>query len=331
MITANPGRENSGKLDCHVHLVGNGRKGSGCWIKMSGAWHQLLSRFMAHMIGMPVGFNHEDFDEIYVDRLAGFVRDSSMSHVLLFAQDEVYNEDGTKRDFGSFYVPNSYMFSVCEAHPEFLPTVSIHPARKDALEELDLCLARGARMLKLLPNCLNVDCSRPAYDPFWEKMAEAGLPLLAHTGGEMTVPVANKLYQDPAYLRRPLEIGVKIIAAHAASNSGLFDPNHFKDLLEMMREFPHLYADTSALNTPLRSGVLHAILDCDLRDRFVHGSDFPVPVGVWYASMRGLIDRQARQQAAAIPNLIERDYFLKQAMGFSDSHFTKLWQILRPL
>mgnify|MGYP001068843481 CR=1 FL=1 len=95
--------------------------------------------------------------------------------------------------------------------------VSIHPARRDALDELDRCLERGARALKLLPNCLDVNCSLPRYDSFWEKMAAAGLPLLAHTGGEMTVPVANPRYQDPEFLRRPLEIGVKVIAAHAAS------------------------------------------------------------------------------------------------------------------
>ena len=36
-------------------------------------------------------------------------------------------------------------------------------------------------MLKLLPNCHNIDCNDRRYTRFWEKMAEAGLPLLAHT------------------------------------------------------------------------------------------------------------------------------------------------------
>jgi hypothetical protein len=34
-------------------------------------------------------------------------------------------------------------------------------------------------------------------------MAAAGLPFLCHTGGEMTVPVINRAYQDPRILRRP--------------------------------------------------------------------------------------------------------------------------------
>ena len=318
------------KLDCHVHLVGNGLKGSGCWIRMSG-WHRWLGGFMARMIGMPVSFEHPDFDEAYVERLAGFVRESSVDQVLLLAQEEVYNEDGTKRQFGSFHVPNDYLFDVCRKHREFIPAVSIHPARKDALEELDRCLALGARALKLLPNCLDIDCSRPAYDRFWEKMAESGLPMLAHTGGEMTVPVANKLYQDPRYLRRPLEIGVKIIAAHSASNSSFWDTDYFDILVGMMREFPNLYADTSALNTPVRSSAFAKVLRCDLRERFIHGSDFPVPVGTWYVRLRGLIDGPARARAAKISNLIERDYFLKEAMGFEEGHFTRLWDILRPV
>ncbi len=295
---------------------------------MSG-WHRMMGEMMRRMIGMPVGVEDEDFDEIYVRQLAGYVRDSSLDHVLLLAQDEVYHENGTKRDFGSFHVPNNYLFSVCEENPEFLPAVSIHPARRDALEELDRCLARGARALKLLPNCHDVNCSAPMYDAFWEKMAAGGLPMLAHTGGEMTVPVANKKYQDPRFLRRPLEIGVKVIAAHATSNSSFWDTDYFDLMLEMMAEFPNLYADTSALNTPVRSSALKKILKCDLRERFLHGSDFPVPVGTWYVWARGLIDGKSREDAANTSNLIERDFLLKEAMGFEEAHYTRLWHVLR--
>lgn len=291
----------------------------------------MMGHLMCRMIGMPVGFEDDDFDSIYLERLCGFVAKSSVDQVLLLAQDEVYNDDGSKRKFGSFHVPNDYLFAVCAEHPEFLPAISIHPARRDALEELDRCLALGARALKLLPNCHDVNCSAPAHDPFWEKMAGAGLPMLAHTGGEMTVPVANKLYQDPRFLRRPLEIGVKVIAAHAASGSSLWDRDYFDDLLGMMAEFPNLYADTSALNTPIRSSALARILDSNLQERFLHGSDFPVAVGTWYARLRGLIDGESRSWAAKTSNLVERDFILKQAMGFDEKHFTRLSQVLRQM
>jgi predicted TIM-barrel fold metal-dependent hydrolase len=297
---------------------------------MSG-WHRMMGGLMAKMVGMPISYLHEDFDEVYVARIVEMLQTSSLDHALLLAQDEVFNEDGSKRPFGSFHVPNEYLFSICEKHPEFLPAVSVHPTRRDSLEELDRCLGRGARALKLLPNCLNVNCSLPRYDSFWEKMAAEGLPLLAHTGGEMTVPVANPRYQDPEYLRRPLEIGVKVIAAHAASSSALLDRDYFDHLVKMMAEFPQLYADTSALNTPFRSAAFRRIVECDLKDRFVHGSDYPVPVGAWYIRVRGLIDGKTRATAAKIENLLERDFFLKQAIGFDESHFTRLGEILRKI
>lgn len=297
---------------------------------MSG-WHRMMGEMMRRSIGMPVGVTDPEFDRIYVERLVGHVRESSLDQALLLAQDEVYDTGGRKRDFGSFYVPNEYLFSVCEAHPEFLPAPSIHPARLDAMEELERCLARGARALKLLPNCHDVNCSDPRYDRFWQGMAEAQLPLLAHTGGEMTVPVANAAHQNPRVLQRPLEIGVKVIAAHCASNSSFWDPNYFDDLMRMMDEFPNLYADTSALNTPMRSGVMRRVLHSSHIDRFVHGTDFPVPIGTWYARLRGLIDGDDRRQAARISNLLERDYFLKRAAGFEETHFTNLAKVLRPL
>jgi predicted TIM-barrel fold metal-dependent hydrolase len=256
---------------------------------------------------------------------------SSLDKALLLAQDEVYDETGQKLEFGSFYVPNEYLFKVCDRHPEFVPAVSIHPGRKDALEELERCLAGGARALKLLPNCQNVNCALPDYDEFWRRMAASGLPFLCHTGGEMTVPVFNRAYQDPRILRRPLELGVKVIAAHSSGNSHFFDPNHFGELVRLMDEFPGLYADTSALNSPIRSGVLKQVKESGRLDRFLHGSDFPVPVGALWVRLRGLISTAQWREAGRIANLIERDAYLKRAIGFDDAHFTRLGEVLRPV
>src|SRR5438034_4729764 len=153
---------------------------------------------------------------------------------------------------GSFYVPNDYVLELARQHPEFLPAVSIHPARRDAIEELDRCITEGAAMMKCLPNCHNIDCCNPGYTRFWERMAEAGLPLLAHTGGEHTVPVIRKDYSDPRILKRPLEIGVTVIAAHCATKSGLTDREYFDVFADMTKQFPNLYGDLSAFNVPIR-------------------------------------------------------------------------------
>ncbi len=319
------------RYDCHVHLVGNGLNGSGCWLRVEGLWLKGLSEVMRRAVGMPLPLTHRDFDEKYVEALSALIRGSYVDKALLLAQDEVYDDAGTKLAFGSFHVPNDYLFKVCAAHPEFVPAVSIHPGRKDALAELERCLAGGARALKLLPNCQNVNCALPQYDEFWRRMATAGLPFLCHTGGEMTVPVINRSYQDPRILRRPLELGVKVIAAHSSGNSHFFDQNYFGELLKLMDEFPHLYADTSALNSPVRSGVLKQVLAAGRPGRFLHGSDYPVPVGALWVRLRGLITGAQRRDAGRIDNLIERDAFLKRSMGFAEGHFTQLGEILRPL
>ena len=319
------------RYDGHVHLVGNGLSGSGCWLRLDGLWHRALGEVMRRTIGLQSKATEPDFDESFVVHLAGLVAGSSLDAALLLAQDEVYDEEGKKLNFGSFYVPNDYLFKVCARHHGFVPAVSIHPGRKDALEELDRCLASGARALKLLPNCQNVDCSLPEYDEFWRRMAAAGLPFLCHTGGEMTVPVINRAYQDPRVLRRPLELGVKVIAAHSSGNSHFFDQNHFGELIRLMDEFPQLYADTSALNSPIRSGVLRSVKESGRLGRFLHGSDYPVPVGALWVRLRGLITTAQWREAGKIANLIERDAYLKRAMGFDDGHFTRLGEVLRPV
>src|SRR5262249_12018950 len=156
-----------------------------------------------------------DLESLYINRLLELVRGSSLQAAVILAQDLVYDEQGqTIKDAGSFYVPNDYVLGLAKKHPEFLPAISIHPARADALEELSRCLAAGAVMLKCLPNCQNINCNDRRYTRFWERMAEARLPLLAHTGGEHTLPVLRPEYADPRVLALPLECGVTVIAAH---------------------------------------------------------------------------------------------------------------------
>src|SRR6185369_3534898 len=176
-------------IDMHVHIVGNGAGGTGCWLRLD-FWHRPLANFMLWHVGLPAHAMAGDLDRLFVERLAQLVRESSLGAVVILAHDNVYDDQGKiMADAGSFYVPNDYVLQLARQNPQFLPAVSIHPARPDALEELDRCLAGGAVMMKCLPNCHNIDCNDRRYTRFWERMAEAGLPLLAHTGGEHKVPV----------------------------------------------------------------------------------------------------------------------------------------------
>lgn len=318
-------------LDFHVHIVGTGAGGTGCWLRV-GKWHRPLATWMLHHIGMPSDAFERDFDSLYVERLLAQIRQSSLGVALILAHDEVYDANGQRMEgAGSFYVPNDHVLRLAEEHPEFLPAVSIHPARPDALVELERCLAAGAVAMKCLPNCHNIDCNDRRFTKFWERMAEAGLPLLAHTGGEHTVPVVRADLANPEVLRLPLECGVKVVAAHCATKSGLTDPEYFFALIAMFQKYPNLYGDISAFNVPLRGRHVRQCLKPGIIERMVHGSDYPVPVsGIW-AWMRGFISWRDWRRTAREANVLERDYQLKRAMGFPSEVFSRGWDLLRPV
>lgn len=316
-------------IDMHLHIVGNGLSGSGCWVNVSGP-HRALAGFMLKHIGLTAGLKAPEFDSSYVENVLGMLRGSSIGSAVILAQDNVYNEDGTVMEgAGTFYVPNDYVLKLSREHKEFLPAVSIHPARKDAIDELDRCVEAGAVMMKCLPNCHNIDCNNPRYKKFWNRMAHHRLPLLAHTGGEHTVRVINKKYSDPRILRLPLECGVNVIAAHCATKSGLTDPDYFPVLVEMMKEHANLYGDNSAMNVPLRGKHVPECITEPVASRIVFGTDFPVPVTGYWARLRGFINKETQKKWDKHPNVLERDYQLKKAMGFPTESFTRIWKLLR--
>lgn len=289
-----------------------------------------MARFIVKATGLPSSSLKTGLDKALLDRLVELVRTSSLDSVVLLAQDLPHTDDGIAMpEKGAFYVPNEYLLNVCAEYPDlFIPAVSIHPSRPDAMEELERCIAAGARVLKLLPNCLNVDYSHPKHQPFFEKMAAAGMILLSHTGGELSLPVINPRLADPRLLKYPLECGVTVIAAHCAGRSGWWDPDYTDDLIEMFEKYPRLYGDNSALCSPIRCRTLPKVLPASVRDRIIHGSDFPIAVNGFGPWRIGMINFKTWRIADRNPNVLERDVFLKREVGFDDSHFTRMAEIL---
>lgn len=320
------------RIDCHVHVVGNGTGGTGCWYRPRGVT-RYGAPWMLRAVDLPPSALTGDLDGLYARQLLRFVRESSLDAAVILAQDEPYEENGKKlENIGSFYVPNSFVLRLAREHPEFLAAVSIHPARADALDELEHCLAEGAVMLKCLPNCQNIDWNNPRYTRFLERMAESGLILLAHTGSERTLPVLAPKLADPRVLTRALEIGVTCIAAHSGTGMMVLDPDYFEVFAEMTRRFPRLYGDNSALaccNFRLRPSALRRMLEPELQARILHGSDVPVPVTAVLAWLFGMMGWRAWRETAAIVNPIERDAQIKRALGFGEETFTRLAGLLR--
>jgi predicted TIM-barrel fold metal-dependent hydrolase len=320
------------RIDCHVHVVGNGTGGSGCWYRPRGVT-KYGAPFMLRCVDLPASALTGDLEGLYAAQILRYLRESSLDAAVILAQDEPHREDGTKIEgVGSFYVPNDYVLRLAREHREFLPAISIHPARADALDELERCLAAGAVMLKCLPNCQNIDWNLPRYTRFLERMAESGLLLLAHTGSERTLPVLEPRLADPRVLTRALEIGVTCIAAHSGTGMMVVDPDYFDVFVEMTQRFQRLYGDNSALVAPnfrFRPSALRRMLEPDLAPRILHGSDVPVLVTGALAWGMGMLPWRDWRATARIANPLERDVQIKRALGFGEETFTRLAGLLR--
>ena len=317
------------RIDGHVHFVGDGSNESGCWLRSSTLLDRIVEPIVKAQAGISKSSRQLGVDQAYEERLIGLIDDSLLDAVLLLAMDYPYDEDGNcLKKKAKFYVPNDHVLGLAKKKAQIIPACSIHPARKNAIQELERCAEQGAKVLKLLPNCHNVDCSDTRYRIFWERLAKLNMPFLAHTGGEFSVPVLNAKFADPRILRLPLECGVKVIAAHGAGKSGLWDPDYTADLLRMMDEFANLFTDNSALASPNRWRTIPALLDPKIQSRVIHGSDFPIPSGGLGPWMGKLLSGADYSKSRKIKNPLERDVFIKKAIGFKENTFTVLGEIL---
>jgi len=309
------------RIDSHVHIVGNGSSGSGCFLNLKGL-RALQARYMLYSLGLEQSALFGELDELYAQRLLKMVRGSSFDKIVILANDHVYDDRGSALpDAGGFYTPNDYVLSLASEYEEFIPAFSIHPARRDALSELEKAIRHGVRIIKILPPCQNINCLDSRFEPFFRMMSEAKMLLLSHTGGELSLPVYRPEYSSPEILKLALDQGVTVIAAHGATNA-LFDKNYFELLVKMFASYPNLYADNSALNSPLRSKHLRSCMKHS--SRFIHGSDLPIPVSGLWAFGRGLVDRSTYWSWERNDNVLERDFQLKLAMGFPEECRTRL-------
>ena len=317
------------KIDGHVHFVGDGSNQSGCWLRKNTLLDRIIEPIVKAQAGIFRSSQKLGVDLAYEKKLIELIDQSSLDAVLLLAMDYPYDSDGNcLTEKAKFYIPNDHVINLSHKYSQILPACSIHPVRKDAIEELERCVEKGARVLKLLPNCHNVDCSDTRYKSFWERLSVLGLPFLAHTGGEFSVPVLDAKFADPRILRLPLECGVKVIAAHGAGKSGLWDPDYTNELLKMMDEFPNLFTDNSALASPNRWRTIPSLLDPKIQPRVIHGSDFPIPSGGFGPLIGKLLHLGDYYKSIRIKNPLERDVFIKKALGFKENTFTQLKKLI---
>ncbi len=56
------------RIDCHVHVVGNGTGGTGCWYRPRGVTRQLAPHLL-RTVGLPPSALSGDLDRLYAERL----------------------------------------------------------------------------------------------------------------------------------------------------------------------------------------------------------------------------------------------------------------------
>jgi hypothetical protein len=214
-------------------------------------------------------------------------------HYQLLAFDARYDRDGNLlEDRTEMFTPDTWVIAVAGEHPDlFVPAISVHPYRKDALEALEAGARHGATMVKWLPNSMGIDPADERCDAYYETMRRLGLMLLSHTGSELAVNASeDQELGNPLRLRRAMDHGVHVIFAHCASAgqcTDLDDPKHpqvdaFDLFLRVMDDPKYVgfaFGEISTLTQINRCGrPLETMLArTDLHPRLVNGSDYPLP------------------------------------------------------
>ncbi len=315
-------------LDLHVHLVGNGLQGSGCRFQ-GRLWFKPFAGLIARSIGLDMALDSRAFDQAYVDALLHWIRDSSLSSAVILACDDVHDEQGKARpDLSTLFVPNDYVLKVAAENPELLAGVSIHPSRPDALDELERCAEGGAVLLKILPSVQMIDPGEPRSCRFWQRAAELGLPLLAHTGGEFSLTTYRRDLENPACLIGPLAAGMNVIAAHCGSPAMPWDRDYWPEFAQLRERYPNFYGDLSALSQPTHLNTLARLRD-DPR-RVFYGSDYPVLATAVWAWLCRWISADEFHSIRRQKNPLQKKYQLTRALGFPKNMFTDAWKLLRP-
>ena len=285
--------------DYHTHVLALGTTVKDALVnpRMLGGFNveRLKFRFYVSASGVK---NIENADQEYVERLVRLARAAAPRgkfHILAF--DKHYNIDGSVNlAKTTMYVPNHYVAVLAEKYPDvFHAVVSIHPYRTDALQELERWGKAGVRYLKWLPNAMGINPANPAIERFYRKMKEHRMVLVSHAGEEQAVEAADdQKLGNPLLLRRPLEMGVRVVLAHAASlgecadlDSGLAKKARCFDLFLRIMDEPKyaglLFGEISAMLqfNRMPEPLLTLLRRQDLHARLVNGSDYPLPAINW--------------------------------------------------
>ncbi|WP_201351914.1 amidohydrolase family protein [Hydrogenimonas urashimensis] len=311
-------------VDIHMHLLHSEAT-------FERLYDKLAIRFFAKKLGADPAALVAEPHRAYCDTVIRRVGESKyLKKTVIFGVDARVDEKGRQihRDL-TVCATNEDVYALYRRAPELvIPFMSVNPLRPDALERVEMYVDMGFKGVKFLQNYWNVDTTEARFVPFFEKLRQKGLPLIVHIGSESSVhsyPACETLRM----LEGPLRAGVTTIAAHMGLEYSLRhpikafskNPKHFGDnyhrLLEMLEAHKNLYADISAILTPVRAKVLpHLARQTQVHDKLLFGTDFPVPFTTLFNTHD--LSLRRRKELSRIDNPFDRcietllEYFPKK-------------------
>ncbi len=322
-------------IDVHVHFGAPGRDGQpvhGCY--WSDRFEDSLAfwafRFITGTLFGRMTYGRARRKVYRLVRKSDHVR-----KIVLLALDQVYDEAGRSdlANWTNLYVKNSTIVDLAAVNSRILFGCSVHPYRTDWRAELEYCLANRTVLCKWLPSAQCIDPSDPKCEAFYDKLAEHRLPLLCHVGLEKSIPTSRdsfNQYNNARYLRGALERGVPVIFAHCSlpfEPADLASDPDFQDFLSVMADAEahgwSAYADISALLL-LRASYIPYLLDHIPANRFILGSDWPIPmISLGLRTMPNLWDRLVHLlDALFTQNLLDKNFTNLEDFGFPPGAFT---------
>jgi predicted TIM-barrel fold metal-dependent hydrolase len=347
-------------VDYHVHIVGLSPELHGTFVNE--AWQSFFSdpighlQFLIYKSAAAIKDN-DQADAQYVQRLNKLIQyQPGQGQFGLMAFDYFHTETGQPvQQMSTFRVPNDYMLSIVKTRADkFFPIISIHPYREDALRDLKFYADQNIRFIKWLPNSMGINPSSEKKSQqlkeFYALMKRNNMVLISHTGDEKATHAEERQHLgNPAYLKMPLDMGVKVVMAHLASlgvckntevQAGVCQHNEeYIDIaIHMMKQEKYkdnLFADISALTQYNRQhNIRKIILATEIHHRLINGSDYPLPAvnivirtGKLYAE--GYITKAERKQLNEIYdyNPLLFDYVLKRTIKIKSTSSDKILRL----
>ncbi len=147
---------------------------------------------------------------------------------------------------------------------------SVHPDAEDALEEVLRIKQRGLHGIKLHPDYQGFFIDDRRLDPLLDAIAQAGLPVVFHSGYDVVSPDVIHCLAQPALEMIKRHRDLKVILAHLGCNEC------WQDVYDILAGIDgEVYFDTAFTSHKCPDDIMQKIILKHGADRILFASDMP--------------------------------------------------------